>query len=163
MSRQPAYEGLNLPELLRLMHDIVLAEPVPWTPQTVGWAIVGTWLLVLGVLVAWHGVKTRRRNRYRREALAMLDAIATEPDPDPAVAAQQVATLLKRTALVAYPRVEVAGLHGGEWAAFLRRSARNDPLVEHAAIELAGAAYRPDADGRCLIEPARRWIEVHDA
>lgn len=163
MSRQPAYEGLNLPELLQLMHDIVLAEPVPWTPQTVGWAVGGAWLLVIGVLVAWHGLKAWRRNRYRREALAMLNSIAAESTPNPAVVAQRVATLLKRTALVAFPRTEIAGLYGDEWAAFLRRSARNDPLVERAAIELAGAAYRPDADGRRLIEPARRWIEVHDA
>ena len=91
----------------------------------------------------------------------MLNVIAAEPNP--AVAAQRVAALLKRTALVAYPRAEIAGLYGGEWAAFLCRSARNEPIVERAAAELANAAYVPDADGRRLIEPARRWIEVHDA
>ena len=132
MTRQPTYEGLNLPELLQLMHDIVPAEPVPWTPQTAGWAVVGAWLLTIAVLAAWHGLKVRRRNRYRREALAILKSIAAESDPDSAIAAQRVAALLKRTALVAYPRAEIAGLHGGEWAAFLRRSTRNDPVVARA-------------------------------
>ncbi len=157
------YERLNLPELLALMHDIERAEPVPWIPQTAGWFVAVAWLLVVVVLIAWNSLQTWRRRRYRREALAILDRIAARGDQDPAVAAQQVAAVLKRTALAAYSRSEVAALHGDEWIAFLCRSADNDPVVEEAAPDLAAAAYAPDADGRRLLESARRWIEVHRA
>ena len=75
--------------------------------------------------------------------------------------AGQVALLIKRTALSAYPRSEVAHLHGSEWAAFLRQSAGNDQVVGNAAADLASAAYRANTDGRNLIDPARRWIKVH--
>lgn len=157
------YEGLNLPELLALMNDIVRPEPVPWIPQTAGWLIVAAWLLTVIVFVTWNRLQTWRRRRYRREALAILETIAERGDRDPAVTAQQVASVLKRAALAAYSRTAVAALHGDEWAAFLCRSADNDPVVERAAADLAAAAYAPDADGRRLLEPARRWIEVHRA
>ena len=157
------YEGLNLPELLALMNDIVRPEPVPWTPQTVGWLVVAAWLLTVIALIAWNRLQDRRRRRYRREALAILETIAGRRDQDPAVTAQQVASVLKRTALAAYSRDDVAALHGDEWAAFLCRSADNDPVVERAAVDLASAAYAPDADGPRLLGPARRWIEVHRA
>lgn len=157
------YEGLNLPELLALMNDIVHPEPVPWTPQTVGWLVVAAWLGAVLAAIAWNRLQTWRRRRYRREALAILETIEGLDGQDPAVTAQQVASVLKRTALAAYTRTEIAALHGDDWAAFLCRSAGNDPIVERAAAELADAAYAPDADGRRLLEPARRWIEVHRA
>jgi flagellar biosynthesis/type III secretory pathway M-ring protein FliF/YscJ len=71
------YDGLNLPELLALMHKPVAPEAVPWLPQTPGWWIVLGWLIAVLFLVAWQLVKRRRRNRYRRDALAELKAIAS--------------------------------------------------------------------------------------
>ncbi len=157
------YEGLNLPQLLDLLHDIVRPDPVAWTPQTIGWAIVGVWLLVVILLSSWNRIQKWHRNRYRRDALAMLKEIGAHADASSSAVAGQVALLIKRTALVAYPRAEVASLYGSEWAAFLRQSAGNDPVVEKAAGDLATAAYRVNVDGGKLIEPARRWIRVHRA
>jgi len=157
------YEGLNLPELLALMNDIVRPEPVSWAPQTAGWLVVVAWLAVVVVFVTWSRLQTWRRRRYRREALTLLETIEKRGSQDPAEMAQQLASILKRAALAAYSRSEVAALHGDEWATFLRRSAGNDPVVAQAAADLARAAYAPDADGRRLLEPARRWIEVHRA
>jgi len=157
------YDGLNLPELLALMHDLVLPEPVPWLPQTPGWWIVLGWLVAVLLLAAWQVVKRRRRNRYRRDALAELDAIAALQDIDPAESAQRIAAVLKRTALVAYPRRDVAGLYGTAWARFLTESAGNDRQVAEAADDLAAAAYRPGADPKVLSGPARRWIRQHRA
>lgn len=157
------YDGLNLPELLALMHDIVVPDPVTWLPQTPGWLIVLGWLVAVVCLAAWQVVKRWRRNRYRRDALAELRAIASGPDVDTAQAAQRIANVLKRTALVAYPRADVASLYGAEWARFLTESAGNDPQVADAAEELAAAAYRPGADPKSLSRPAQRWIRLHRA
>jgi hypothetical protein len=71
--------------------------------------------------------------------------------------------LLKQAALAAYPRADIAALYGADWARFLNESASKDPLVAEASMRLATASYRPDADGRELISPARRWIQVHRA
>ena len=78
------YDGLNLPELLAMMHDLVMPDPMPWLPQTPGWWIVLGWLVAMLFLAAWQVVKRRRRNRYRREALAELKAIEREPGTDAA-------------------------------------------------------------------------------
>ncbi len=157
------YDGLNLPELLALMHGLVTPAPVAWLPLTLGWWIAAAWLLVVMVIVGWALLKRRCQNRYRRDALAELRTIESETDLGPAESAQRIAALLKRTALVAYPRAQVAALFGHAWAEFLRESAPGDKQVAGAADKLAAAAYKPDADGSELSRPARRWIQVHRA
>lgn len=157
------FNGLSLPELLELMHEIVVPEPVAWAPQTPGWWVLLGWLLAITALVIAAVVRRRRRNRYRREALAQLDAVAREPDMLPAESARRVAEIVKRTALAAYPRTRVANLYGNAWAEFLCESAGNDKRINEAATQLATAAYRPDVDGKALIPPARRWVRVHRA
>jgi hypothetical protein len=149
---------LNLPQLLELMHDVVTPEPVPWLPQTVGWWVLAAWLLAVVLLVARHAHRTWQGNRYRREALAALSSIEAQPGKN---GAAQLAVLLKRTALAAYPRDKVAHLYGAEWAGFLSESTGHDPSVAAGAHELARAAYRKDADVAALLEPARRWIKAH--
>ena len=157
------YDGLNLPQLLDLMHGLVMPEPVAWLPQTPGWWIVLGWLLAILLLLAWQFARRRQRNRYRRDALAELRSIAAQTELGPSESAQRIAVLLKRTALAAYPREDVAALCGRDWAQFLRESAGNDPQVAEAADLLAAAAYRPDVDGSVLTRPARRWIRLHRA
>ncbi|MGI9325627.1 MAG: DUF4381 domain-containing protein [Pseudomonadales bacterium] len=155
------YEGLNLPQLLDLLHDIVRPEPVPFTPQTVGWAVIGIWLVLCIALIAWNRIVHWHRNRYRREALITLKNIATSTQKTSVPATLQIATLLKRTALVAYPRTQVANLYGSQWATFLKQSSKGDKQIVAAADMLASAAYRADVDSKELIKPARRWIKIH--
>ena len=157
------FEGLNLPQLLELMHEIVVPEPVPWIPQTPGWWVLLGWTIAVVALCTLAFVRKRRRNRYRREALALLDTVELDTEVSPAESARRVAEIVKRTALVAYPRTRVANLYGEAWAEFLRDSAGNDKRISEAADSLATAAYRPDADGRALVPSARRWVRVHRA
>jgi|TARA_R100000005_G_scaffold94816_1_gene73977 hypothetical protein len=153
------YEGLSLSQLIDLLHPMVTPEPVPMAPATTGWWVLGGWLLALMLIALGHRVATYRRNRYRREALRALDALA-EQDPAPSQAA---AVLLKRTALGAYPRRDVAALQGDAWAAFLCTSSGNDPVVTAAAPSLARAAYLAPVNDPQLLAAARRWVQVHRA
>jgi Ca-activated chloride channel family protein len=157
------YEGLNLPQLLELMRGIVMPEPVSRMPEGSGWWVLLAWLAMVVTISVRALIDRRRRNRYRREAMARLEQIAASAGDDPSAAAAQIAVLLKQAALAAYPRADVASLYGEDWARFLNESASNDPLVEEASMRLATASYRPDADGRELVSPARRWIRIHRA
>ena len=121
------------------------------------------WAIAVVLLVVIAFARRRRRNRYRREALALLDTVAAQVDVPPQETARRVAEIVKRTALVAYPRTRVANLYGSAWAEFLRESAGNDKRIGEAAAALSTAAYRPDADGKSLVSPARRWVRVHRA
>lgn len=64
--------------ILRKLHDVAVPESVSWLPQTLGWkvllvlALVGT-IIGLGKLVqAWWN------NRYRREAMSLLECIEAD-------------------------------------------------------------------------------------
>ncbi len=155
------YEGLNLPQLLELMHDRVIPAPIPWLPQTGGWWILAAWFGAVILILAVHAYRKWDANAYRREALQALKDLAAHAQEDPATTATQIAVLVKRTALAAYPRQQVAKLYGDQWADFLRAAARDDPVIDQAADELARAAYRTDVDGSALVAPARRWIRIH--
>jgi len=155
------FEGRELPALMQLMHDLARPEPIPWFPETVGWWMLLAWLSSLALLAIGFGSRRWHRNRYRREALALLGGI--EKSGDAQSAGVEIAIVLKRTALVTFPRHQVASLYGPEWADFLRASCDHDPTVEKAAMDLASAAYRRDLDGRKLIVAAKRWVEVHHA
>lgn len=143
------------PASLERLHDVVTPPPVPWWPPTTGWTIVlavlalGVMALLLKIFMKWQA------DRYRREALALLD--------DPATLPSEWSALLKRTALAVWPREEVAKLTGGEWLAFLDRTARMDRFVVGPGRGLEPLAFDPDARGdhAALKAAAREWIRRH--
>ena len=149
-------EGLNLVELLDLLDPVPEPARVAMTPQTPGWIALG---LVLLALLLWAAVILLRRyraNAYRRAALAELQALPRGQDT-PA----QIAVLLKRTALAAYPRDQVAGLHGDSWLRFLDAHFPGDGFCTGPGQVLALAPWRPTADDPALTALAREWILKH--
>ena len=161
MSENSPYQGLNLPDLLERMHDLAMPEAVSWLPQTDGWWVLLAWLLGLALLAVRKWVIHRQANRYRREALASLETLRRSAAQDDAQAAARVAELVKRTALSAYPRSEVASLYGQAWAEFLVRTAGGDRLIAAAAPKLASAAYAGDVTLAEVLPCAQRWIRRH--
>ncbi|MBR0651777.1 DUF4381 domain-containing protein [Roseomonas terrae] len=132
------------------MHGLILPPPVAFWPATPAWyAVYG----IVAALLAWCGWLAWRRwraNAYRREALRAVAGAA------PA----EIAAILKRAALAAWPRAQVAGLAGADWAAFLRRTAPRAGLDAAAAERLAMLAYAPA--GPSARSDAERWIRFHD-
>ena len=153
------YQGLNLPQLFERLHDIVSPEAVSWLPQTPGWWVLLAWVVAVTSMCTWKAVQGYRRNRYRREAIKLIDTI----DPAAEGAATAIAGIVKRTALAVYDRKDVASLYGEEWASFLVRSAGGDSQLSRSATLLARAAYRPETNAQDVIGPAKRWIRVHRA
>ncbi len=130
------------------MHGLILPPPVPFWPATPAWYAS---IAMIAALLAWLGWRAWRRwqaNAYRREALRAL------PSAQPA----EIAAILKRVALAAWPREAVASLSGRDWAAFLRRTAPRARLDEATAERLAALAYEP-AEAHA---DAARWIRFHD-
>lgn len=54
------FDGLNLPQLIELMHEVVQPEPVSRLPQTVGWWVVLGWLVAVGLLFAARRLRDRK-------------------------------------------------------------------------------------------------------
>ncbi|WP_395665487.1 DUF4381 domain-containing protein [Methylocella sp.] len=141
---------------LSRLADVVAPAPAPWWPPAPGWLILAAAALAALVILTAAAVRRWRRDAYRRAALAELDRLAPAAD---AAGAAAVSAVLKRAALVAYPRVDVASLTGGAWLAFLDRTG-GDGFSGRAG--LAGAASgAPAGDGAALLASARRWARRH--
>ena len=98
----------NDPARLQNLHDIVVPQPVSFWPPAPAWYVV-LGLVLMGILwLVGRSILRYRRNAYRRAALAELQTL---PADGPS-AAPRIAALLKRTALAAFPREQVAGLTG---------------------------------------------------
>jgi hypothetical protein len=143
------------PGSLDRLHDIAVPDPVPFWPPAPGWWVVTAVGLVLLLVAVVVGIGRWRRNRYRREALAELERRTQSAD---------IAELVKRAALAAFPRDRVAALTGDEWLAFLDETGRTDAFTRGAGKSLADAAYRRPTeagDVRDLVAVVRHWIKHH--
>lgn len=139
------------------------AEPPPvsmW-PATPAWWVAGLVVLVaLGVLLRlW--LCHREATAYRREALADLKPLAEGLRSNSAQALAGLDLILRRTALTAFARPEVAGLRGEAWIGFLDRT--GGAFAAHAPAMLAAPYARavPAFDGAAVLAAARHWIRHH--
>jgi hypothetical protein len=156
---------------LQSLNDIVLPEPVSWMPQTVGWVVVAVGITLLSMRWAWARYQRWLRNRYRREGLELLDRIRRElPDPTRRPEAlRSLPGLLKRIALSAAPRTDVAALSGSEWLEFLDTTygapafsggaGRLLPTLAYASDDRVAAVPAEEID--TLMELAGDWIRDH--
>ncbi len=144
---------LNLIELLDLLEPVVAPPPVSLLPQTTGW------LWLLAVLLAGVGlvlpriIRHRRSNGYRRVAESELKRVKSDP--------AAIAAIMRRTALVAFPRQDVASLHGDAWLAFLDQSYDGNQFRTGPGRALASAPYRPNMECPGLTDAAIRWVRQH--
>lgn len=145
---------------LSRLHDIVTPPGVPFWPPAQGWYVVGLLLLALIAVLVWRAFARYRRNGYRREALRVLREIEGEGS------IEALPALLKRTALAAWPRHEVASLSGEEWARFLAHTvgqAWQEPRWADSLGRL-GFVTRPelgDEERAELLNFAEHWIRRH--
>ncbi len=145
--------GKSLVDLLNMLEPAPEPSPISMTPQTWGWAALAILLLI--VLFAAFSVvhKHRRANAYRRAALAELSV--------PDIPSAKIAEVLRRTALAAYPRDQVAGLYGDEWIKFLNQSSDIQPLNQELSHALTEAPYKTTPSNEDLMQMARHWVKSH--
>jgi len=154
----------NTANPLEQLRDIHLPEPVSWWPPAPGW-----WLLVAVVLAVGAGFllarKHVRQGRYRRTALAGLQAAykALGSTDDRRLFLEETSALLRRVAIQAYGRQEVAALTGMKWLAFLDRTGGTDQFSSGPGAVLADGHYRPRAevDSDQVFTLAQKWIQEH--
>ncbi len=149
------------PADLSNLRDIVVPPDIPLWPPAPGWWIVGAAIVVSAVAVAAMAVVRYRRNAYRRAA---LDELAEVEHLPPGEAAQCITAVLKRAALVAYPRAEVAELSGEAWLGFLDRTEHTDAFTVGPARSLPSLAFGGKVEVTSLpavASAARAWVRRH--
>ncbi|SDI45394.1 DUF4381 domain-containing protein [Aliiruegeria lutimaris] len=153
MADLPETDGKNLVEMLDMLKPIPEPEPISMIPATSGWIWLG--LAVIGLL-CFAGYRARRywnANAYRRAALAELARAGDKPEA--------IAAILRRAALVAYPRADVASLTGPDWCAFLDKSYGGDGFSGDLGAALTRAPWREVPTDPAVTALARRWLKSH--
>ena len=137
-----------------------LPEPVSLAPATTAWTVAFVVFALLALLAAYLVWRRWRRNRYRREGLVALDEIDAAND------LAQVPVLVKRVALEAWPRSDVAGLTGEAWLQFLDASFAGSGFADGPGRVLPDLAYASDVEPAgperaALLTLVRTWIRTH--
>ncbi|WP_170437599.1 DUF4381 domain-containing protein [Ruegeria arenilitoris] len=149
----PDTEGKSLVELLDMLKPAPEPAPISMVPQTWGWVVLAVALLLVVGLILVAILRHRQSNAYRRYALKELDRCQNDP--------AKAAEIVRRAALVAFPRSQVAGLTGDDWTNFLGQTADLPGFSASALGNLAAAPYRKGVTDPDATELARQWIKSH--
>lgn len=128
------------------LRDIVPPDAPPIWPLAVeAWLLLAI-LVSLACIVIYQRRLAGKKDAYRKIGLAMLDTVSTAHD---------VSVVLKRVALAAYPREQVASLYGEAWTAFLQQTG------EQADYSPIAQAISDKPASQESIRLARDWIRHH--
>ena len=128
------------------LRDIVVPQaPSFWPPAPEIWLLLVIVTAVVTILISQQRQK-KRRNAYRHAGLALVENASTVHD---------ISVILKRVALAAFPREQVASLYGEEWLDFLHKTCRRGDFT--ALIQ----SMPDDAADKAIKSLAVRWIKNH--
>ncbi len=141
------------PASLDHLRDIAEPVAVSWWPPAVGWwVLLGAALIGMAIYMI-HAIRDRRSNVYRRIAIKEVEA---------AMDNAAISQILKRTALVAFPRTEVARLSGARWCQWLSDTSGLSVTREISDCLTTGVFRAQRSDGESELRRfAIAWIKRH--
>ncbi|MCA1764993.1 MAG: DUF4381 domain-containing protein [Desulfobulbaceae bacterium] len=152
---------MNGSDPLARLRDIHLPEPVGWWPPAPGWWLVGIAVLVVVVLTVVYLRRWVKKGRYRREAKRELRLlIDNRSGMNDRRLIEELNILLRRVAIEAYGREQVASLAGRRWLEFLDSKGDTDRFTAGPGMVLGEGHYRPEvkADSDRLIPLLEKWL-----
>lgn len=151
--------------LLQPLVELDPPLPVSMFPQTIGWKVLLALFFLFVCFFSYKKITEWRCNRYRREAIKALLAIAPEEKSQKIRCLNRI---LKETASVGFGVTRVAGLYGQEWLSFLEKTS-DISFQSTQAEQWQLALYDPnysdnlsDEELNLLIEVSRQWINQHE-
>ena len=158
------------PASLQNLKDIVEPAAVGFWPPAPGvWLLLALALLWSGFGVALGWLRWRQ-DAYRRAGVRELLTIRGRLEAEgPKEAIHELAVLLKRVALTAFPRDRVASISGDNWLAFLDATMRGGTFAGASGKLLTDSLYRSTGVSfeishqqvEELFERAGTWIKRH--
>ncbi len=146
------------------LRDIHLPPGPGFWPPAPGWWILAALLLVLLIWALRLGLRRYHLYRQRQRILALLDELENRPDglltPE---GIARISTLLRRLALMRYPRRRVASLTGNDWLHFLDETGGEGRFCHGPGQVLASGPYQPSLpaapDSHSLGSLLRDWVK----
>lgn len=137
------------------------------------WPLATGWWVVIVLLLTALGFATYKGYRYRQmkqQQTAMFKALTRldkdlqhhQTSTEKSAAITQMNQLLRRLALMHFPRQQVASLTGQQWLAFLDKTGNTTAFSQGAGRILADAPYAaqlPDTfDQQGLVTAIKQWL-----
>jgi hypothetical protein len=147
---------------LAQLKDIHLPETVDWWPLAPGW--YGLLLIIIIATIGLiHFFYKRHVNALpKKQALALLRTYVEhyEREHNTQITSSRISQLLRRVALVYYPRTQVASIHGEAWIEFLNQTAKNVDFRPVQSLLLESPFKTSEAIAlQPLISQAESWIK----
>jgi len=145
------------------LRDVHFPGAPPFWPPAPGWWIIAALSIALLIWVSAVAARRYRKYRRRRKVLAALASLeqsfAGERSPERLAS---ISLLLRRVALMCYPREQVAALCGDAWLRFLDKSGGNGRFAAGPGRVLASGPYQrslpPNLDVAALAALVREWV-----
>ncbi len=141
------------------LRDLHLPELIGWWPLAPGWwVVIAAALVGLGFLFRYW-LQSRSRSAARRYALRQLQHVVSDYDEHKNAVEffGAISELLRRTMLAYAPRLDVAGLAGEEWLAWLDRDLPQPVFVNGPGRQLLDLPYR-DRNARQEVLDLPRFV-----
>ena len=160
------------PASLQNLNDIVLPEAAGWWPLASGWYVLIGLFIVTTAWFSYRSLQRWKANRYRRAALHDLQLLTEriQKGANRDASLRQIPVLLKRTALSAYPRYQVAALSGADWHRFLNARVKHPLFTEATFATLDEISYScggldsVDAQSATtLLDASGLWLKQHES
>jgi hypothetical protein len=151
------------------LEPLLAPEEISAWPPAPGCYLVFLLLILILAFLLFRYIRKQSRNRYRILALKQLSEIREEAGFTPHQEdIQALNSLLKLTALTAFPREDVAALSGREWKDFLEDGYADSKLeVNQWNLLVLGTLKHPDdiqisrQEWELLLSFSEGWIRKH--
>jgi hypothetical protein len=145
------------------LRDIHLPPPPELWPPAPGWWLLAIVAVVVLGIVLRFAFATWRRGRPRRAAVRAIEALRNRhaAGESPLVLVGELATLVRRAAMIRYPRTRVAGLTGRAWLEFLDDDEHHFTQGAGACLASAPYARSEPVNLDALLAICERWVRRH--
>jgi len=140
----------------------IYTTPNIW-PLAAGWWVLIILLMVILGFASYKGYRYRQMKQQQNAILSALETINKTLQRDKSSAAiTQINQLLRRLALMHFPRQQVANLTGKQWLAFLDKTGKTTAFSKGAGRILADGPYvahLPNSiDHQGLVAAVKQWL-----
>jgi hypothetical protein len=146
---------------LQQLKDIHLPPYIGTWPPAIGWIILSTVCFFILIYGSYYWYKQRKQNyaiKFALKKLKQLEKLSLN-NPHHINIAEEISTLLRRTALHYFSRSSIAGLTGKSWLKFLTNNLHH-LLNENLEYLLIVAPYQKSvqADLKPLLTFTEAWL-----
>lgn len=149
---------------LKDLRDIHLPPPISHWPPAPGWFFLAGLILAVAGYVSYRLLKHWHQTRAKRFALKQLIHLEERYHNQGSVQiiTEELSILVRRTALAAFPRKEVASLEGNAWLQFLDKTGNTNLFSSGPGRILSTAPYQRkiNPDIKSVFDVVKHWIET---